>query len=83
MVTGQLWEEERVGLLGFWSGLRRQRTCVLLRMDVPGRFPSEGIRQETACLSLEKLSNPLCQFGSYFWCMMGKKNIPPSFSATL
>lgn len=41
------------------------------------------IRQETACLSLEKLSNPLCQFGSYCWCMMGKKNIPPSFSATL
>lgn len=30
MVTGQLWEEERVGLLGLWLGLRRQWTCVLL-----------------------------------------------------
>lgn len=48
-------------------------------MDVPGRFPSEWFRQETGCLSLEKLPNPLCQFGSCCCCMMGRKNIPPSF----
>lgn len=52
--------------------------CVLWWMDAPGRFPEEGVRQETGCLSLEKLPNPPCQFGSCCWCMMGKKNIPPS-----
>lgn len=42
-------------------------------------MPPAGLSwRETGCLSLEKLPNPLCQFGSCCWCMMGKKNIPPS-----
>lgn len=69
--------DECVGLLGLWLCLRRQRARVLWWMDAPGRFPLEGVRRETGCLSLEKLPNPPCQFRSCCWCMMGKKNIPP------
>lgn len=78
MVAGQMPGGQMCWSLGCLVLFEKTTDMCVVVTDVPGRFPVEGVRLETGCLSLEKLPNPLCQFGSCCRCMMGKKNIPPS-----
>lgn len=83
VVAGQLRGGRMCCSLGSW--VMFENTTGMCAAVNGGRWQVSlgGSQAKAGCLSLEKLPNPLCQFGSCCWCMMGKKDIPPSLSPPL